>query len=335
LTAPLARGYHAGMTARPADHISVCICTFNRPALLRRLLDKLKDQRTDGLFAFSAVVVDNDAGRSGLEAVLAARPSSPVSIDYHVEPERSISLARNRSVESAHGSMIAFIDDDEFPDPEWLVSHYRALMGSNASGVLGPVRAHFDGPAPSWLVKSGLLERREFATGEALTDARFTRTGNVLLRRALFADPENRFDPSFGRTGGGDAVFFKRMMEKGHTFIWCNEAVVFETVAPDRQVRSYYLKRAFTRGMTEAQDTPFLSLSTLRSVAAVPLYGLLFPFARLAGPHVFMRYLVRECDHLSKVLGHLGIRLVKERPYGPAPAPAGRIRRSLRRGTPR
>lgn len=303
------------MKASSGDLISVCICTFRRPDLLRRLLEKLKDQRRDDLFAISVVVVDNDAERSGLEAVLDAQPTSPISIEYHVEPERNISLARNRSIENARGSLIAFIDDDEFPENGWLINHYRTLNDSDAAGVLGPVRPHFDSPAPPWLVRSGLLKRREFSTGEKLEDARFTRTGNVLLRRSIFTNEQNRFDPSFGRTGGGDAVFFKRMMEKGHFFIWCNEAVVFETVPPDRQVKSYYVKRAFTRGMTESQDTRLMSLSTLRSVVAVPLYGLLLPFARLAGAHVFMRFLVKECDHLSKVLGHLGVRLVKERPY--------------------
>jgi hypothetical protein len=207
------------------------------------------------------------------------------------------------------------IDDDEFPDQEWLINHYRVLVGSTASGVLGPVRSSFEAPPPPWLLKSGLLARREFRTGEKLTEARFTRTGNVLFRRSLFADSENRFDPTFGRTGGGDAAFFKRMIEKGHIFIWCNEAVVYETVPPERQVRSYYLKRAFTRGMTEAQATPFLSLGTLRSIVAIPLYALLLPFARLAGQPYFMRYLVKDCDHLSKILAYAGIKPVKERPY--------------------
>jgi glycosyltransferase involved in cell wall biosynthesis len=37
------------MTDRP-KHISVCVCTFNRPALLKRLLDELPRQETKGLF---------------------------------------------------------------------------------------------------------------------------------------------------------------------------------------------------------------------------------------------------------------------------------------------
>ena len=284
------------------DHISICICTYRRPALLSRLISKLEGQRTDHLFTYSAVVVDNDAAGSGQEAIRTAGAAGSVTVDYDIEPERNIALARNRSITCATGNMVAFIDDDEFPADDWLYRHFQALKDSQASGVLGPVRPHFEGSAPSWLTKSGLLDRREFPTGQRITHSRFTRTGNVLLWRSLFTDPDDRFDPVYGRTGGSDAIFFKRMMKKGHVFVWCNEAVVYETVMPERQIKSYYIKRAFTRGMGEAQDAPLLSLRTLRSVIAVPLYALLLPFARLAGAHVFMRYLVKECDHLSLVL---------------------------------
>jgi succinoglycan biosynthesis protein ExoM len=299
----------------PERHIAVCVCTYKRPALLTRLLEQIALQRTDGLFSVSITVVDNDIDESGKEAVHLAGSMSAVPIAYHLEPERNISLARNRSVESSEGGLIAMIDDDEFPDPEWLIKHYHALRGSAASGVLGPVRSSFNVPPPPWLIKSGLLARKEFPTGVELTDARFTRTGNVLFRRSLFVDPSHRFDPSFGRTGGGDAAFFKRMMEKGHVFIWCNEAVVYETVLQERYVRSYYLKRAFTRGMTEARERPFLDFRNLRSIVAIPLYALLLPFALLAGQRYFMRYLVKECDHLSRILAYAGIRPIKERPY--------------------
>ena len=40
-------------------YISVCICTFQRPGLLRKLLERLEEQRTNGRFMFSVVVTDN------------------------------------------------------------------------------------------------------------------------------------------------------------------------------------------------------------------------------------------------------------------------------------
>lgn len=296
--------------------------------LLSRLLDKLKEQITGGRFSISVVVVDNDAAESGRDAVLAARKGSLIPIEYHVEPERNISLARNRSVENAKGNMIAFIDDDEFPQQDWLLNHHKTLLTTQADGVLGPVLPHFDGGSPKWLLSSGLLERSVFATGQVLRNARDTRTGNVLLWRSLFVDKEDRFDPKFGKTGGGDAVFFKRMMEKGKTFVWCNEALVFETIPPERQKRMYYVKRAFTRGMTEAWVTPFLSWSTLRSVLAVLFYTLALPFSLVFGQHNFMKILVKDCDHLSKILAHLGINPVPERPYGSSREDPKRARRS-------
>lgn len=304
--------------ANPDNHISICVCTYKRPSLLHHLIDELKAQRTDRLFSYSLIVVDNDAWGSARATVQAVGKAAPFPIEYHIESERNISLARNRSVENARGNMIAFIDDDEFPEADWLIHLFRTLSESGASGILGPVRSHFEAPPPEWLVKSRLLERPEFATGQILDNSHFTRTGNVLFRRSIFESREDRFDPAYGRIGGGDAVFFKRMISKGHIFVWCNEAVVYETILPERQVKSYYIKRALTRGVGEAKQAPFLSLSTLRSLIAVSLYGLLLPIMLLVGQPLFMRYLVKECDHLSKVLAYAGIRLVKERPYGAA-----------------
>ena len=45
-------------------HITVCICTFERPTLLSRLLAALDRQKTDGLFTYSVVVADNDVNQS-------------------------------------------------------------------------------------------------------------------------------------------------------------------------------------------------------------------------------------------------------------------------------
>jgi glycosyltransferase involved in cell wall biosynthesis len=283
--------------------------------LLARLLERIELQKTEGLFDYSVVVVDNDNRRSGREAVENAKKKSKLELDYDVEPERSISLARNRTVRNAKGNLIAFIDDDEFPDEDWLINHYRSLLKSGADGVLGPVRPHFDNQGPAWLVKSGLLERKSFKTGEVIRDSRDTRTGNVLLWKRLFDEEGGTFDPAYGRSGGGDAVFFKRMMEKGKIFVWSNEGIVYETVEPERQTRMYYVKRAFTRGMTEARDTPFMSMGTARSVSAVAVYSAVMPFSMLFGQHVFIRYLIKWCDHLSKILAYLGIRLVGERQY--------------------
>lgn len=299
----------------PRNHISICVCTFARPHLLARLLDKLNSLVTESRFAYSAVIIDNDVNESARIVVEQARKTLQFQIDYDVEPHRSISYARNRSICNARGELIAFIDDDEFPADDWLLKHYRLLLESKADGVLGPVLPYFDTAGPAWLVRSGILDRSRLKTGEVICDSRHTRTGNVLLWRRLFEGNDNWFDPKFGRSGGGDAVFFRRRMEMGKVFVWCDEALVYESVPLERQRRIYYLRRAFTRGMTEAWETRFLSLGTMRSIAAIVLYTCLLPFLCLVGQHLFMRFLVSYCDHLAKLLAYARIRLVRERPY--------------------
>jgi hypothetical protein len=105
------------------------------------------------------------------------------------------------------------------------------------------------------------------------------------------------------------------MMLKGRRFVFCNEAVVFETVPIERQKRSYYTKRAFTRGMTTAMYDPFLSVGSLKSLVAIFVYTAALPLALLAGQSYFMKYLIKDCDHIGKILKYLGIEVVKSRPY--------------------
>ena len=48
-------------------------------------------------------------------------------ISYDVEPEQNIALARNRAIGNASGEYVALIDDDEFPDKQWLLTLYEAI----------------------------------------------------------------------------------------------------------------------------------------------------------------------------------------------------------------
>lgn len=296
-------------------HITVCVCTFRRAHLLENLLLELDRQVDGGLFSYSVVIVDNDPEGSAKPVVTSPAAEHAIHIDYHHEPERSISLARNKCIREARGDFVAFIDDDEVPEKDWLLRLYQVLVNSSADGVLGPVRPFEDDGMPEWLLKSGLLNRREFAAGYQITNARDTRTGNVLFRKELFDHLKAPFDPKYGRSGGGDVEFFQRMMLQEKVFIWCNDAIVYEHVGPERRNRIYYLKRAFTRGLTNAWKDSFLSSGTLKSLIAIPFYILLLPCCAALGQHVAMRYLVKCCDHTGKILGYMGIKVVTERPY--------------------
>lgn len=296
------------MSQKP--HICLCVCTYKRPELLRQLLSNLEEQQTEGLFDYSIVIADNDRAESGRHVVESYARQSKIPIIYDVEPRQNIALARNKTIENAKGDFVAFIDDDEFPLDQWLLNMYKALICFESDGVLGPVIPYFEMEPPRWILKGGIFERPTHPSGHVL-DWNYTRTGNALVRRELFKEVPNWFNPVFGK-GGEDQDFFKRRIEEGHVFVWCGEAPVFETVPPDRWKRRNLVKKAMLRGQMAVYSTGSEPLSVLKSAVAVVIYSTCLPLSFLLGHHIMMKYLIRNFDHLGKILAFFGIDLVKE-----------------------
>lgn len=291
-----------------SKHVSVCVCAYRRPQLLKRLLEGLADQETDGLFTYSTVIVDNDTLRSAEPVVLEFTRTSAMPVKYCVEPRQNICLARNKAINHAQGDFVAFIDDDEFPEKRWLVELLKTCVEYDVVGVLGPVKSHFDDQPPNWVVKGRFYDRPTHPTGFVI-DWREGRTGNVVLKKELFEYGVASFNPKYHR--GGDTDFFRRMVEKGHSFIWCNEAVVYEVVPPARWTRTFLLKKALLRGAITLQSPTFGLASIGKSIVAVAAYMLILPFALLLGQPRFMDIVVRLFDHLGKLLAVVGLNPVR------------------------
>jgi succinoglycan biosynthesis protein ExoM len=299
-----ARGARGALMNKHDLEITICICTFRRPRLLKKLLLELAKQETSGLFDYSVVVADNDREQSARRVVEEVAGAMPMRIKYCVEMEQNIALARNKAVTNADGDFIAFIDDDEFPSKDWLLTMLKVCNERGVAGVLAPVRPFFESEPPRWLLKGRFCERPEHASGYVLS-WRETRTGNVLFRRDILEGLNEPFRRELGN-GGEDQEFFKRMIERGHEFIWCNEAPVYEVVPPERWKRGYMLRRALLRGQNERHLVNARAVFT--SLIAVPLYTLMLPFLLLAGHHWVMRYLIRLSDHAGRLIGLMGLR---------------------------
>ena len=293
------------------EHISICICTFKRPEMLLRTLDSLRQQRTDGRFTYSIVVADNDSAESAKATVQAFAARSGIETKYCVEPTPNIALARNAVVRNARGDYLAFIDDDEFPNADWLLQMRNACRAHNVAGVLAPVLPHFETEPPAWLKRGGFYDRPRHATGHPMSWEK-SRTGNVLLRRRIIEGVDPVFTPAFG-AGGEDLDFFRRMGAAGHKFIWCDEAPAYETVPEHRWTRRFLVRRALLRGQQTLRHPKNRWKNIGKSLVATPLYLLALPFLLFAGHHHFMRYLVRMCDHGGRLLALLRLNPVSER----------------------
>ncbi len=278
--------------------------------MLGRLLNALDQQETESLFEFSITIVDNDISQSAKDLVLAFQNASRLRVTYCVEPEQNIALARNRALDNAHGDFIAFIDDDELPVSDWLLRLVQTCQAHPVDGVLGPVLPRFEGNPPQWVTKGGFCDRPVHTTGFRI-DWTEGRTGNLLLKREIFDGIKPVFRPEFG-SGGEDRNFFRRMIQDGRVFIWCNEAVAYEWVPPIRWKRSFMIRRALLRGkMSLYHGRGFADL--MKSLLAVTAYSLSLPVLLLMGHHLFMKYLIKMCDHVGKLLAFVGLDPIREK----------------------
>lgn len=228
--------------------ISVCICTFRRPEGLRRVLRSLSELHCLADCRVEVVVVDNDSQASARVTIEDVAVGFPLVLRYFCEPRSGVSHARNRCVAEAQGEWIAFIDDDEYAEPDWLAEHWNLGRDSAIDGVFGPVLSDFVTPPPQWLLSSGAHQRSRMPTGTPM-DYTNCRTGNVLFRRALW-EAEGGFDAVLAASGGEDSDFFWRCLQRGARFVWCDTAVVHETVPASRMQRAWFLERAYRGGRT-------------------------------------------------------------------------------------
>ena len=286
-------------------HISVCICSFRRPEMLKRLLLKLNDQVTEDLFTYSIVVADYDEARSGSPVVAKMSSYCRVPIRYLIEPRRNVALARNKAIENAEGAFVALIDDNELPGPTWLLTLYQALCEHRADGVLGAVKRHYDEIPPVWFLKSAVHFSKTNPTGTVVR-WKESQTQNALLKRGMVVCDPMPFRPEF-REGEEDHDFFRRKIEAGYRFIWSADAVVSETITPARWKRSNILRKAILQGSAAARQTNCTALHIAASLIAVLLNLLLIPFALLFGQQYFMRLMVKICNHSGKLLTRVGL----------------------------
>jgi glycosyltransferase involved in cell wall biosynthesis len=133
-----------------APSASVIICTRNRSDLLARSLSSLGEQEYP---AWELIVVDGSETSETADVVRADFPE----VRYLHVGDNGLSVARNRGISAASGSVVAFTDDDVRVDPHWLVELVSALESDQAvacaTGAVLPLS--LETPAQRWFEESG------------------------------------------------------------------------------------------------------------------------------------------------------------------------------------
>lgn len=224
-----------------ASKIVLCICTYRRPLGLRKLLESLPS--LEAASNMEIVVVDNDADLQGLAVCQSLGNNYPYPVHALSQLEPGISSARNVATTEAlrhNPELVAYLDDDEWPEPQWLSELMRIQAGHHADVVGGPTRPQFpDGTARE------LLDNPYFGADLGLPDGsecQLQAGGNFLIRACVLQTMAPIFfRPEFSHSGGEDLAFFTQLALQGHTMRWAANAVVHEPV-PDSRLTPEWLK---------------------------------------------------------------------------------------------
>ncbi|HEV7524950.1 MAG TPA: glycosyltransferase [Acidimicrobiia bacterium] len=225
---------------------TICVTTYKRPVGLARLLTAIGALEIPDGWDFDVVVVDNDPEGSA-RPVVEATPN--LAVRHVAEPDRGIPRVRNRALrESAPVPFVAFLDDDEWPEPTWWRRLVEVQSESGADVVIGPSIPVFETDPPAWIVEGRFFERERFATGTKIPSW-LARTSGVLIRRAAFEHLGDRpFDERHPLAGGEDVRFFKALERDGASIVWVDDAVVREFVPTTRANAKWLLRRSFRTG---------------------------------------------------------------------------------------
>jgi succinoglycan biosynthesis protein ExoM len=229
--------------------VTIGVCTSGRPLMLEACLRSLAAQQLPHGVLAQIVVVHNGSERSREASQVAfdlVAVTSPIPAAFYHIPSRGIALARNIVLSKAQaGRWVAFIDDDEIADPEWL-AELMAPQYRSIPVLMGRQMWVYPEPRPFWAVPEGRSRKIE---NEALKTA-FTnnvRFSTALIRAGL------RFNEDLGFMGGEDNEFFATARAQGFEIRQTLKAVTYETAHAERLSYRGQVYRAYWTGASNVR----------------------------------------------------------------------------------
>jgi GT2 family glycosyltransferase len=216
--------------------ISVVVCTHNGERTLPECLSRLRGLRYPD---FEAIVVcDGSHDRSAR----IAREHGTIVIET---PHRGLSHARNAGIARATGEIVAFLDDDAYPDADWLHHIADGFRDGRYAGVGGPNIPPQDGR----LVPDAVAAAPGAPIHVLVSDREAEHLpGCNMAFRACALEEIGGFDERF-RTAGDDVDVCWRLQKAGMRLGFSPGAVVMHR---RRDSVRRYLRQQFGYGAAEA-----------------------------------------------------------------------------------
>jgi glycosyltransferase involved in cell wall biosynthesis len=134
---------------------TIQLCTYNRAALLERVLDACFEQ-TIPASAYEVVVVNDGSTDATAQTLERASKRATCALVVVEQPNSGLAKGRNAGIARARGERIIFIDDDVLPLPNFVEEHLRSHASHLQAIVRGGainVESFDDLPPPVWSIR--------------------------------------------------------------------------------------------------------------------------------------------------------------------------------------
>ncbi len=240
--------------------ISIIICTYNPDTLpFQRVLKSVAALTIPPGCAVECCLVDNNS-KPGIQsydyvrAFLATVPWARLI----TETTQGLSAARRAGVNATSAPVIVFLDDDNQPEPDYLVHVARLQQQYPQVGVWGPgrIRVEFTEEVDSWINShKWLYQERDTAAVAIGQEEHWTAhhpsgTGHV-VRRDVMVHYTNLVNEQAvtltGRTGkslasGEDAQIVYTAIKHGYSVGMAPELIIHHLI-PEKRTRITYVKK--------------------------------------------------------------------------------------------
>ena len=194
--------------------ISVIVCSYNGARTIRDCFEGLLGLQYPNF----EVIVVNDGSNDKTGAIAREYGFRLITTD-----NRGLSSARNTGLEAATGEIVAYIDDDAWPDPDWLTYLAATFLSTDHAGVGGPnIPPDGDGPIAECVANApGGPVHVLFSDREA----EHIPGCNMAFRKSAL-EAIGGFDPQF-RTAGDDVDICWRLQQRGWSIGFSPGAMVW------------------------------------------------------------------------------------------------------------
>lgn len=231
---------------------TVAIPTYNGANRLPKVIDLLLKQTGVAKLNWEIIIIDNNSkdDTNKVSEFYKQFSNQNFSLRYFLEKRQGIAFARMRAINEARGEFIAFIDDDNFPENDWVLQSY--IFGKEhpqAGAWSGQIHGDFEVSPPEDFTRiQAFLAIREHGLQPYLFDAdnlRLPPGAALVVRKQAWCESVPEELVFKGRLSklmvSGDDTEALLYLHKAGWEIWYNPAMHINHQIPHWRLEKDYL----------------------------------------------------------------------------------------------